>query len=371
MEQFASGSRHEAQKQVAQSGLLQNKGSQRPVLGLFHDRSKGAHSLAPYLPVTAERARLTTGARPGFASLRDFNYYERPFSSRAALMLLSVVVPVFNRESLVGRCIESVLAQDFAQFELILVDDGSTDRSRARVQEISDPRLRLLTHECNRGAGPARNTGIDASRGEWVITLDSDDELVLGALDRRGQPTVTLIAKTDRGAPDSQVRPSLSSRLALPRPRALRRNARHPPPPTRAPGCATNSSPSTAMTLASRGPSAHLNPVVGTSGSSIRIRSPRPTEITRPRSASVIKISGMQIRQRVVPRWARSLLTVGRQSRHRPRAQTRWAPLDPEPTRGPAARLQRRFLAECARDSSRPNAWMAPEAAQAPPRLEL
>src|SRR5579872_6527518 len=109
-------------------------------------------------------------------------------------MLFSVVVPVFNRESLIGRCIASVLAQSDVSFELILVDDGSTDASLARVRAFADPRLRVIAERRNRGAGPARNIGFDAARGDWVVAMDSDDELVPGALGR--------IASLASGLPD-------------------------------------------------------------------------------------------------------------------------------------------------------------------------
>ncbi len=89
----------------------------------------------------------------------------------------TVVVPVFNREAEILRCVGSVLAQSFPDFELVLVDDGSTDASLARMRAISDERIRVLAHTCNRGVCPARNTGIRAARGRWVVFLDSDDEL--------------------------------------------------------------------------------------------------------------------------------------------------------------------------------------------------
>ncbi len=97
-------------------------------------------------------------------------------------MLFSIVVPIHNRAATIGRCVASVFGQEFADYELILVDDGSTDDSAARMRALCDPRLRTIFHEQNRGTGPARNTGIDAARGEWIIFLDSDDELVPGAL---------------------------------------------------------------------------------------------------------------------------------------------------------------------------------------------
>ena len=109
-------------------------------------------------------------------------------------MLFSVVVPVFNRENLIGRCIASVLAERNVEFELVLVDDGSTDASLACMREFDDPRLRIIAEERNRGASPARNIGIDAARGDWVVSLDSDDELAPGALGR--------IASLAAGQPD-------------------------------------------------------------------------------------------------------------------------------------------------------------------------
>lgn len=96
----------------------------------------------------------------------------------------SIVIPTYNREKCVRRAIDSVLRQDFESFELIVVDDGSTDRSREVLQEYvkKDHRVRFFSHEKNRGVCPARNTGIDRARGEWVILLDSDDELFPNAL---------------------------------------------------------------------------------------------------------------------------------------------------------------------------------------------
>ncbi len=99
-------------------------------------------------------------------------------------MFFSIVVPVYNRERFLPRCLGSVFSQDFRDFEIIAVDDGSTDGSLSFLQSVSDPRLRVLRHAQNRGVCPARNTGIGAARGEWIVALDSDDELVAGALAR-------------------------------------------------------------------------------------------------------------------------------------------------------------------------------------------
>lgn len=99
---------------------------------------------------------------------------------------VSVVIPVHNREELIGRAIDSVLRQSFADFELLVVDDGSTDGTVARVlAQTGDPRLRLLRHAENRGAAAARNTAIMAAKGEFIAFLDSDDEWLADKLERQ------------------------------------------------------------------------------------------------------------------------------------------------------------------------------------------
>jgi len=95
--------------------------------------------------------------------------------------MFSVVIPVWNKRHTIEATIASVLAQDFRDFELVAVDDGSTDGSRAILEAISDPRLRIVTrgHE---GAGAARNAGMAASRHEWIAFLDADDLWLAGHL---------------------------------------------------------------------------------------------------------------------------------------------------------------------------------------------
>jgi glycosyltransferase involved in cell wall biosynthesis len=86
----------------------------------------------------------------------------------------SVVIPVYNREKLVQRAIESVLAQEQEDYELIVVDDGSTDGTREAVRSYGE-KVRLFEQE-NAGPGVARNRGIQEARGEYVTFLDSDDQ---------------------------------------------------------------------------------------------------------------------------------------------------------------------------------------------------
>jgi glycosyltransferase involved in cell wall biosynthesis len=99
----------------------------------------------------------------------------------------SIVIPVFDRENLVARAIESCLAQRDADFEVVVVDDGSQDGTASVVESYSCPKLQLIRHHANRGLGAARNTGVSRACGEWVVLLDSDDELIPGALARMSQ----------------------------------------------------------------------------------------------------------------------------------------------------------------------------------------
>lgn len=94
----------------------------------------------------------------------------------------SVIMPVYNRAPLVGRALRSCLAQSFADFEVVAVDDGSSDGSADAVRAIDDPRIQLIIHERNLGRCPSRNTAMAAARGTWFVFLDSDDELLPGAL---------------------------------------------------------------------------------------------------------------------------------------------------------------------------------------------
>lgn len=96
---------------------------------------------------------------------------------------VSVVIPVYNDEKFVAKSIESVKAQTFTDWELILVDDGSTDRSGEICDTYAkeDERIRVL-HQENKGYSGARNTGLDAVTGEYVTFVDSDDWIEADAL---------------------------------------------------------------------------------------------------------------------------------------------------------------------------------------------
>jgi glycosyltransferase involved in cell wall biosynthesis len=89
---------------------------------------------------------------------------------------VSVIIPVYNREHLVQRAIKSILNQTYDNLEVIVVDDGSSDNSEAKVIEIKDSRLRYLKNERNMGVSRSRNEGIKISTGEIIAFQDSDDE---------------------------------------------------------------------------------------------------------------------------------------------------------------------------------------------------
>ena len=97
---------------------------------------------------------------------------------------ISVIVPVYNVEKYLRRCVDSILAQTFTDFELLLIDDGSPDNSGKICDEYAkkDERIRVF-HKENGGVSSARNLGLDHARGEWVAFADSDDDLHVDALE--------------------------------------------------------------------------------------------------------------------------------------------------------------------------------------------
>lgn len=102
---------------------------------------------------------------------------------------ISVVIPVYNVEDYLAKCVESVLAQDFQDYEVILVNDGSTDGSLKIAQEYerNHDKVRLISQQ-NKGLGGARNTGIENACGEYICFFDSDDYIAPN--------TLSVISKT-------------------------------------------------------------------------------------------------------------------------------------------------------------------------------
>ena len=88
---------------------------------------------------------------------------------------ISVIIPTYNRAKELKRSVESVLAQTYDNFELIIVDDGSKDNTQEVIASIPDERIRYIKLEQNRGAAGARNEGVRASKCDLIAFQDSDD----------------------------------------------------------------------------------------------------------------------------------------------------------------------------------------------------
>nr|MBV6630662.1 glycosyltransferase family 2 protein [Oceanococcus sp. HetDA_MAG_MS8] len=99
--------------------------------------------------------------------------------------LVSIVLPTKNRLSTLPRSVASVCGQCYRNWELIIVDDHSTDATQEWVSSLRDRRVRYLRLESSQGAAAARNFGVKQARGEWIAFQDSDDEWVLDKLDKQ------------------------------------------------------------------------------------------------------------------------------------------------------------------------------------------
>jgi glycosyltransferase involved in cell wall biosynthesis len=99
--------------------------------------------------------------------------------------LVSVIIPTYNRAHTIERALQSIAAQTLQDFEIIVVDDASTDNTAAVVEQFNDPRVLYLRHEDNRHAGAARNTGMAAATGQYIAFLDSDDAWLPEKLERQ------------------------------------------------------------------------------------------------------------------------------------------------------------------------------------------
>lgn len=135
--------------------------------------------------------------------------------------LVSVIIPVYNVERFLARCLESVLTQDYGELEVICVNDGSTDSSGDILRDFAarDQRIKVITQE-NRGLSGARNSGLEVFTGDWVMFVDSDDYLpsyavsaFLDAVRRTGCPlaaseryVVDALPPGDRAPLPSEVR---------------------------------------------------------------------------------------------------------------------------------------------------------------------
>lgn len=98
-------------------------------------------------------------------------------------MVFSIIIPTFNRSALLKRALISVYQQTFSDFEVIIVDDGSTDDTANMIrQEFPDAHY---YYQLNEGVSSARNKGLDVAKGEWIAFLDSDDEWLPKKLEKQ------------------------------------------------------------------------------------------------------------------------------------------------------------------------------------------
>jgi glycosyltransferase involved in cell wall biosynthesis len=135
----------------------------------------------------------------------------------------SVIIPLFNKRAYFARTLDGLLRQDFADFEAVIVDDGSVDGSAELVDAHPDPRIRVF-RQANAGPGPARNTAARHARGEWLALLDADDLWApdhLSTLDRiiRTVPDVGFISTKALWITAARLDPA----MVLPRRGTIRR----------------------------------------------------------------------------------------------------------------------------------------------------
>lgn len=126
--------------------------------------------------------------------------------------LISVIIPLYNKQDSILRTLKSVLLQSYKKIEIIIIDDGSTDNSLNVVKNVIDIRLRIIS-KGNGGVSSARNLGVEESKGEWILFLDADDYLHPMAIERLLE--TALKYKTDISCCNFNITNSCSSRKAL------------------------------------------------------------------------------------------------------------------------------------------------------------
>jgi len=124
--------------------------------------------------------------------------------------IVTVLLPVHNGERYLREAVESILAQTFESFELLIVDDGSTDGTEPICRSFTDPRIRVVRHEQNAGLVSALNSGIDLISTEYVARMDADD---VALPDRLGRQVAFLESRPDIAACGSWARELVDGRL--------------------------------------------------------------------------------------------------------------------------------------------------------------
>jgi len=114
-------------------------------------------------------------------------------------MKLSIIIPIYNAENYLDRCLASIQKQSFSDYEILLIDDGSSDQSLSMCESwgSGDRRIKVL-HQTNQGVSSARNKGLRMAQGEFVMFIDADDELAEGYLER-------IFQKVEKNAADLYV----------------------------------------------------------------------------------------------------------------------------------------------------------------------
>ena len=136
---------------------------------------------------------------------------------------VSIIVPVYNVEKYLARCLDSIIAQTARDLEIICVNDGSTDASAAILADYAakDPRIRVLTQP-NGGLSAARNAGLDAATGDWVMFVDSDDFIppyaVEGFLKVAAESGASVVVSSDYAVDELPVPRPAAFRWTLERP---------------------------------------------------------------------------------------------------------------------------------------------------------
>ncbi|HEV7717676.1 MAG TPA: glycosyltransferase family 2 protein [Arsenicitalea sp.] len=108
----------------------------------------------------------------------------------------SIVIPTHNRPHLLPRSVNSTLVQDYDHFEIIVVDEGSRVPASQSLADVRDSRLRLFRNDTARGVSVARNSAIAAAKGDWIVFLDDDDELLPGYLQAIAKAIIAAPPKT-------------------------------------------------------------------------------------------------------------------------------------------------------------------------------
>ena len=134
--------------------------------------------------------------------------------------MISIVIPLYNKEKQIRATLDSVLSQTFQDFEIVIVNDGSTDRSVEEALAVNDPRIRLI-HQENAGVSAARNRGIEEAKGEFIAFLDADDRWKPEYLQTQYEltqryPECSVFACNYEFVDDlGQVRPSIIRKLSF------------------------------------------------------------------------------------------------------------------------------------------------------------